>query len=138
MFLTREQCMAEEYSAPGENTKFNEVIVCNTGEKHESGFYCMKFILVNGHEIVGCVGGFCDIINLNGIGGYGDYDQYENSLTSGFCPVIDWNIDICDFGVFRIFSQKKYLKLDGIITSQFSIYDSREEIKPKGGQKADD
>lgn len=133
MFLTREQCMNEEYKEPAENVKFNEVIVCNTGEKHDSGFYCMKFILVYGDEIVGCVGGFCDIINLNGIGGYGDYEHYSSARRTGFCPVIDWNIDICDFGVFRIFSQKKYLKLDGIITSQFSIYDSRKEIRTEGG-----
>lgn len=133
MFLTREQCMNQEYIEPAENVKFNEVIVCNTGEKHDSGFYCMKFILVNCDEIVGCVGGFCDIINLNGIGGYGDYEHYLSAQRTGFCPVIDWNIDICDFGVFRIFSQKKYLKLDGIITSQFSIYDSRKEIRTEGG-----
>lgn len=133
MFLTREQCLAEEYNAPTKNVKFNEVFVCNTGEKHESGYYCMKFILVYGDKIVGCVGGFCDIINLNGIGGYGDYEHFSNVQRTGFCPVIDWNIDICDFGVFRIFSQKKYLKLDAIITSQFSIYDSREEIRPEGG-----
>lgn len=121
MIYTHEFCMSIPYKRP--EKPFNTVVVCNTGEKHDSGYYCMKFILFDRDELVGCVGGYSDVIHLNGIGGYGDHENYIKAVKTRLVPVIDFSIDVCDFGVFRIFSSQHYFKLDDILTSDFCIYD---------------
>lgn len=49
--------------------KFKEIIIIPTAEMHDSGFRCMKYILLNwenGLNVVGVVGGYSDVIHLWG------------------------------------------------------------------------
>ena len=45
----------------GEDRIFNSIIIVPMNRKHESGYTCMKFILLFNRDIVGVVGGWCDI-----------------------------------------------------------------------------
>lgn len=47
--------------------KFSSIIIIPTDEMHDSGFRCMKYILLkweNGLNVVGVVGGYSDVIHL--------------------------------------------------------------------------
>lgn len=110
-----------DYFAP--TKPFNGFVIIPTGEYHDSGYCCMKFALYqwNGecNEIVGCVGGGCDVIHLNGIGGYGK--NYKQALLTRKVSIVDWNMDILPNGLVRVFCHKE-LELDDLICSDFNIY----------------
>ena len=47
--------------------EFNDIIIVPTGKMHDSGFRCMKYILINwenGTNVVGVVGGYSDVLHL--------------------------------------------------------------------------
>ena len=46
----------------GEDIVFNGIIIVPMNRKHDSGYACMKFILLDNRNIVGVVGGWCDVI----------------------------------------------------------------------------
>lgn len=73
------------------NLPFGEIVIVPTTHKHSSGWGCMMFLLFNKKQLVGCLGGGCDVIHLNGIGGYGKFCDklFGNSLV----PRIGWKID---------------------------------------------
>lgn len=96
--------------------KFNGCIIIPTKEMHDSGFMCMKFALVQHDKVVGCVGGGSDVVNINGIGGYGK--DYMSAITS---QKVDWRIDCLPNGLLRLFSNH-WLSIDDIICSNFALY----------------
>lgn len=59
----------------GESSFFDSVIIVPTKDLHDSGYRCMKFILVRRGELVGCVSGWSDVVHPNGIGNYGKHLQ---------------------------------------------------------------
>jgi len=86
---------------------FDSFVVLPERYKHDSGFQCMSFILLNKDKVVGKVGGGSDVFHLNGIGGYG----------------IDWNIDCLPKSkLLRFWSFQYNLSCDEISLSDFSIY----------------
>lgn len=120
--MTLEELLAVPYNKTlGEIGPFKGFIIVPTGELHDSGFGCMKFVLTLHDDIVGAVGGWCDVVHLNGIGGYGL--GWQKSLTGRAVPVIDWSIDLLPTsGCLRVFSSHR-LALDDFIGSDFSVYD---------------
>ena len=111
-----------KYIRPSE--AFNGLIIVPTNELHDSGYSCMKFVLLNDHRVVGCVGGGSDIIHINGIGGYGNIfnmKEYEKAVSTGKVNVVSWCIDCLPNGLIRLFSNKK-LDIDLPICSDFIIY----------------
>lgn len=78
---TKEEFEKLDYFEP--TGEFNGIVIIPTNEMHESGYMCMKFALMDHSEVVGCVGGSSDVINLNGIGGYGKYENYKEALKTG-------------------------------------------------------
>lgn len=47
--------------------KYDNIIIIPTADMHDSGFRCMKYILLkweNGLNVVGVVGGYSDVIHL--------------------------------------------------------------------------
>lgn len=99
--------------------KFNGCIIIPTKEMHDSGFMCMKFALVQYDKVVGCVGGGSDVININGIGGYGK--DYVSAITSQKVSRVEWRIDCLPNGLLRLFSDH-WLSIDDIICSNFALY----------------
>ena len=110
-----------EYFKPSE--AFNGCVIIPTGEKHHSGYMCMKFALMHNDRVVGCVGGYCDIVHINGIGGYGMYttDNYLMRVKSRRVPLVAWCIDCLPNGLLRLFSDRG-LTIDDIICSDFQLY----------------
>lgn len=120
--MTLEELLAVPYSKTLEEIGvFKGFIIVPTGDLHDSGFGCMKFVLTLHDDIVGAVGGWCDVVHLNGIGGYGL--GFRRTLTVGEVPPVDWSIDLLPgSGCLRVFSSHK-LVLDDFIGSDFIVYD---------------
>lgn len=99
---------------------FNEVIIVPTGDVHDSGYRCMKYVLAHRQKIVAVIGGGSDVLHLNGIGGYGL--DWKEALETQKVPVIDWSIDCLDkSGCVRLFSYH-ILKIDDLYGSDVSVY----------------
>ena len=116
---TREEFENLKYFEP--TGEFNGIVIIPTNEMHESGYMCMKFALMDHWEVVGCVGGGSDVIHLNGIGGYGKYENYKEAFKTGLVKRVDWSIDCLPNGLIRLFCSSK-LELDEIICSDFNLY----------------
>ena len=105
---------------PKEN--FNGCIIIPTGDMHDSGFMCMKFALTQNDKVVGCVGGGSDVIHINGIGGYGKYENgFESAIITQKVSRVGWRIDCLPNGLLRLFSDN-WLSIDDIICSDFALY----------------
>ena len=106
-------------------TIFDSFVILPEKSKHDSGFQCMSFILLNKDKIVGKVCGRSDVLHLNGIGGYG------KDILNPFNKRIDWNIDCLPKSkLLRFWSFQYNLSCDEIGLSDFSIY--VEEKRSKG------
>lgn len=82
---------------------FNGIVIVPTGKKHDSGFMCMKFILLNRNKVVGVVSGWSDVVHVNGICGFGKNMKY---MDCGMEPVAGWSIDcLPKSGCVRLFSR---------------------------------
>ena len=116
--MTRKQFLEIEEHYPTE--PFNGFVIVPTGKKHDSGYGCMRFILECHGKIVGAVGGWADVVHLNGIGGYGL--NWERTLSTGTIEVTDWNIDLLPTSkCLRVFSSRE-LKIEDIICSDFEVF----------------
>lgn len=113
-----------EYIRPTE--EFNGLIIVPTNELHDSGYGCMKFVLLNHHKVVGCVGGGSDVIHLNGIGGYGKYVDYEKVIKTDMVKRVDWSIDCLPCGLLRLFCSSN-LSIDDFIYSDFCLYVNKDD-----------
>lgn len=113
-----------EYKLP--EKPFSSVVIVPMPKKHESGFQTMKFILTQGNEIVGVVGGGCDVVCLNGIGGYGKYGtELYKDRNSDMTKRIAWSLDCLPKSkCIRLFSDYEF-ELDDFIGSTFCIYATR-------------
>jgi hypothetical protein len=103
--------------------EFDGVVIIPTNELHDSGFGCMKFALLNNRNVVGCVGGWSDVVHLNGIGGYGKYGDkdFDEALKNNKTRRIAWSIDCLPNGLIRLFCCHK-LDIDEFICSDFNLY----------------
>ena len=96
---------------------FTSVIIVPMKEKHDSGFRCMKFILIKQGEIVGVVSGWSDVVHINGIGGYGRFSG-EYVVT----PRVGWCIDCLPrSGCVRLFCDRE-CEAEEFIGSDFVFY----------------
>lgn len=121
----------EEFQAMecfGQNEIFNDVIIVPTENVHDSGYRCMKFVLVRRGEIVGCVSGYSDVVHPNGTGNMGlhpDFDMYRR----GFVPAMHMNIDcLKESGCVRLMFRDNALKCDEFIGSDFQFYLTGEKV----------
>lgn len=106
----------------GADATFNAVVVVPTGDLHASGYGNMKFILLSNGEIVGVVGGWSDVVHINGIGGYGL--DWQESLKTGMTKVVDWSIDCMPTsGCLRLFCGRgNKCKLPPFIGSDLEVF----------------
>lgn len=102
---------------PKEN--FNGIVIVPMKENHDSDFSCMKFVLLKDYDIVGVVGGWSDVIHINGIGGYGNKLDLDNPR-KGY----GWSIDCLPVSkCTRLFiHEDKELYADNFIGSDFIFY----------------
>ena len=101
IYSTKEEFENLDYFEPTD--EFNGIVIVPTNELHDSGFGCMKFALING------------------IGGYGKYEDYHRVLKTGLIKRVDWSIDCLPNGLIRLFCSEK-LDIDKLICSDFNLY----------------
>ena len=125
-----EQYTLEELQAMenfGKNVPFNSVVLVPMEDMHDSGYRCMKFILLHDHKIVRVVSGWSDVIHLNGIGGYGRNLEKAFSYDRPMVGVMPWSIDcLPTSGCMRLLTRKNCVT-DSFIGSDFIIYAKEEE-----------
>lgn len=90
---------------------------------HDSGYGCMEFCLVNeNQEPIGRIGGGSDVINLDGIGGYG-YDWLNRcARIPDTIPVHGWSIDLLPCGYLRLWASKSLFIDEKFILSSLVVY----------------
>jgi len=100
---------------------FKDVVLVPMRKTHESGFRCMKFILVRHGEIVGAVSGWSDVMHINGIGGYGK--DFNETIKTRKVDLTSWKIDcLAKSGCMRLFTDKDLELDDPFIGSDFYFY----------------
>lgn len=90
----------------GKDSEFNSLIIVPTENIHDSGFRCMKFILLDNNKIVGVVGGNSDVVHPNGIGNYCKLSM-DCLTTSGCVRLILKDKYKCDYFILSDFEFRK-------------------------------
>ena len=99
--------------------KFTGIVIVPMNYKHDSGFQCMKYILLNEWDIVGVVGGGSDVVHINGIGGFGKEPNYKTRMVK----VHNLRIDCLPKSkCLRLFSYDKMELSDLFVGSDFIFY----------------
>lgn len=84
---------------------FRSVVILPSIEKHDSGFKIMDFVLCDDYNEPICrIAMAHDVIDLDGIGGYGD--RRGKSSSNNLDPK-GWCIDCLPCGYLRIFAKKE-------------------------------
>lgn len=106
-----------------EKALFDSIILVPMEELHDSGYRCMKGILVNSGVIVGSVSGWSDVVHPNGIGNYGRYGaEFENSLRTHTVPYMGLSMDCLEKSrCIRLMLCGKW-EMDDFIGSEMCFY----------------
>jgi len=90
---------------------------------HDSGYRCMSFAAVVDGEAEFLMGGCSDVLNLDGIGGYGK--NWTNRIPTGIplsISVAGWSVDcLAKSGFLHLFNSSGRM-MNGASLSNFSIY----------------
>lgn len=107
---------------------FDSIILVPMEELHDSGFRCMKGILVNRGVIVGSVGGWCDVVHPNGIGNYGKYipSIFTSMIASKLVPYMGLSMDCLDKSSCIRLMLGGFYKMDDFIGSDLCFYKEEE------------
>ena len=98
--------------------EFNSLIIIPQDHAHDSGWMCMDFVAVNKDgEPICRLSGCSDVLNLDGIGGYGNWRGGE---VPRFIEPQGWRIDCLPCGYLRLFSRSALTA--GPALSDFQIY----------------
>lgn len=95
------------------------VVIVPTGEMHDSGYQCMRFILVGENGlIVGAVGGGSDVVHIDGIGGAGINRKFAEPKMP-----IPWKFDcLPTSGCLRLFCHAQLFTAPFInVVSDFEV-----------------
>ena len=62
--ITYDELFSQPYFIPDPGAIFNSIIIVPLPKMHDSGYSCMKFILMHQGNVVGVVGGNADVMML--------------------------------------------------------------------------
>lgn len=98
--------------------EFTALVIIPQDYAHDSGWMCMDFVAVNKEgEPICRFSGYSDMLNLDGIGGYGNWRPRQ--LPNRIEPK-GWSIDCLPCGYLRLFSRSTMTA--GAALSNFEIY----------------
>ena len=98
--------------------EFNSLVIIPMGYAHDSGWMCMDFVAVSKEgEPICRLSGCSDVLNLDGIGGYGNW--YDGEFPNYIEPK-GWSIDCLPCGYLRVFSRNVMTARPAL--SNFEIY----------------
>lgn len=96
--------------------EFNSLVIIPQDYPHDSGWMCMDFVAVSKEgEPICKLSGCSDVLNLDGIGGYGRDDFMFNHIKPK-----GWCIDCLPCGYLRLFSNS--VLTVGPALSNFAVY----------------
>lgn len=96
--------------------EFSSLVIIPQDYAHDSGWMCMDFVAVSKEDEPICrLSGCSDVLNLDGIGGYGNrrVGEFPNSIEPK-----GWSIDCLPCGYLRLFSRSTMTAA----LSSFEIY----------------
>jgi len=104
--------------------KCRSLVILPTRRKHDSGYRAMDFVAAKQDGQPICrVSGCSDVLNIDGIGGYGKWDALTEQLPRHIEPK-GWSIDcLPKSGLLRIFCDGEMEV--GSALSSLSVYGSR-------------
>ncbi len=118
----------EHWSKP---VKCNSIVLLPTRQMHDSGYRVMDFVACNGNRPVCRLSGCSDVLNLDGIGGYGWKWTERYVGVPKMIPPSGWSVDCLPrSGLLRIFPYSWKMEC-GAALSNFEIY----ACPAKGEQK---
>ena len=98
--------------------EFYSLVIIPMDYAHDSGWMCMDFVAVDKEgEPICKLSGCSDVLNLDGIGGYGELKYGE--LPKFIAPK-GWSIDCLPCGYLRLFSRDALIASRAL--SNFEIY----------------
>ena len=107
---------------------FDSLVILPLRSKHDSGFRCMDFVMCRGDKAIRRLSGCSDVLNLDGIGGYGYKWYAAGDGVPKLVPPKGWSMDcLPKSGLLRLWADNFYmLKADAALSS-FSVYAIKEE-----------
>ena len=101
---------------------YDALIILPTRIIHDSGYRCMDFIAVRENKPICRLSGCSDVINIEGIGGFGKDGSEKYHACPKMIPPIAWSIDcLPKSGLLRIWPSNRNM-VDGGSLSSFEIY----------------
>ena len=98
--------------------EFNSLVIIPQNYAHDSGWMCMDFVAVSKDgEPICRLSGYSDVLNLDGIGGCGNWRRGE---IPRLIEPKGWSIDCLPCGYLRLFSHSTLTA--GPALSNFEIY----------------
>ena len=98
--------------------EFDSLVIIPKDYAHDSGWMCMDFVAVNKDgEPICRLSGCSDVLNIDGIGGYG---KWQGGEIPQFGKPKGWKIDCLPCGYLRLFTHSKMIA--GPTASDFGVY----------------
>ena len=108
---------------------FNSIVVIPAENEdgsvilHDSGWGCMEFCLVDiSNEPIGRIDVYTDVINLDGIGGYGDDWLDKVGHVPDSIPIHGWNMDLLPCGYLRIWARNGLFINNPLVGSNMELF----------------
>ncbi len=98
---------------------FNSIVIIPEDTLHDSGYRCMSFVLADndGNPLVRA-SGISDVIDIDGIGGFGN--RFAEEGISFSRPIQGWRIDCLPCGYLRLFCNSEMIM--GYSLSSFEVF----------------
>lgn len=98
--------------------EYKSLVIIPTGKKHDSGWQIMHFVPVaENDEPICLICGFSDVIEIDGIGGYGEWRPPHMPDRP---PLNSWRIDCLPCGYLRLWCRG--MMANGHAVSSFEVY----------------
>lgn len=115
--------------APNGHLEFDSFVIISLENEdgtitlHDSGWGCMAFCLIDENdEPIGKVGGGSDVVNLDGIGGYGDDWLAKYNKVPIQIPIHGWTLDLLPCGYLRVWARNHLFLNSRLICSSMEVF----------------
>lgn len=98
-----------------EQIVFDSLVILPSSKIHNSGWRIMEFVIVKHNEPLFKISGNVDVLNIDGIGGYGSEGIPRTR------PIEGWKIDCLPCGLLRLYNDKQ-LMVQGYPVSDYEVF----------------
>lgn len=115
--------------APNGRLEFNGLVIIplenedGTIYLYDSGWGCMGFCLIDDNgEPIGRIGGGSDVVDLDGIGGYGAEWAIKHNGVPIQIPIHGWRLDLLPCGYLRVWTHTYLFLNSRLIGSDMEVF----------------